>query len=137
MDLQVYYAGADANLNPNPHPHPNPNPNPNPNQVDYAGVDGRVALVGDAAHAMTPSLGEGGNCALESAVALLASLPPADDDTPPSIDELSCAFTEYGRLRPAEVRPVQLRSTAASQGAQASKGARKLAASGTPTPSKQ
>eukprot|EP00964_Phaeocystis_antarctica_P142152 scaffold107371_cov53-Phaeocystis_antarctica.AAC.2 len=89
---------------------------------------------------MTPSLGEGGSCALESAVALLASLPPgsADDDSPgPSIDELSCAFTEYGRLRPAEVRPVQLRSTAASQAAQASKGARKLVASGTPTPSKQ
>ena len=33
---------------------------------------------------MTPSLGEGGSCALESAVALLASLPPgsADDDSP-------------------------------------------------------
>ena len=84
---------------------------------------------------MTPSLGEGGNCALESAVALLASLPPADDQSPPSINELSCAFMEYCRLRPAEVRPVQLRSTAASQGAQASKG--KLVASGPPTPSKQ
>jgi hypothetical protein len=83
--------------------------------VDYASADGRVALIGDAAHAMPPSLGEGANCALESAVSLLAALPAADD-RPPSINELSDAFTDYGHTRPAEVRPVQMRSTAASQG---------------------
>ena len=53
VDLQVDYAAAAAN--PNPNPNLNPNPTPNPNQVDYAGADGRVALVGDMAHAMTPS----------------------------------------------------------------------------------
>ena len=85
--------------------------------VDCAAADGRVALIGDAAHAMPASQGEGANCALESAVALLASLPPAADERPPSIDELSTAFADYGRKRPAEVRPVQLASAAASQGA--------------------
>ena len=43
-------------------------------------LGGRAALVGDAAHSMTASIGEGCNCALESAVALasahLRTLPP-------------------------------------------------------------
>ena len=85
----------------------------------YAGADGRAVLIGDAAHAMPASKGEGANCALESAVALLASLPPSTtDERPPSIDELSTAFADYGRKRPATVRPVQASSdVAASQGA--------------------
>ncbi len=33
-------------------------------------VNGRIALVGDAAHAMTPNLGQGGNLAIEDAVTL-------------------------------------------------------------------
>ncbi|MEM0963716.1 MAG: FAD-dependent monooxygenase, partial [Bacteroidota bacterium] len=37
-------------------------------------VSGRVAVVGDAAHAMTPALGQGGAQALEDAVALARHL---------------------------------------------------------------
>lgn len=40
---------------------------------------GRVALVGDAAHAMTPSLGQGGNQALEDAVVLAHHMAPGGD----------------------------------------------------------
>lgn len=39
-------------------------------KVSYSSSDGLVAVIGDAAHAMTPSMGEGGNCAMESAVKL-------------------------------------------------------------------
>ncbi|WP_069887369.1 FAD-dependent monooxygenase [Streptomyces luteocolor] len=40
---------------------------------------GRVALVGDAAHAMTPSLGQGGNQAIEDAVVLAHHVAPGGD----------------------------------------------------------
>jgi len=43
-------------------------------------VDGRVTLLGDAAHAMTPFLGHGAACALEDAVVLSRAL--AASDTP-------------------------------------------------------
>ncbi|MDI3388087.1 FAD-dependent monooxygenase [Streptomyces sp. B-S-A8] len=44
---------------------------------------GRVALLGDAAHAMTPSLGQGGNQAVEDAVVLAHHVGPADPDGDP------------------------------------------------------
>lgn len=41
-------------------------------------VDGRVALLGDAAHAMTPFLGQGAACAIEDAVVLARAMALAD-----------------------------------------------------------
>ncbi len=52
---------------------------------------GRCALLGDAAHAMTPNLGQGGNQALEDAVTLASLLAAAGD---PDV-----ALDEYDRLR--------------------------------------
>ena len=45
-------------------------------------IDGRIALLGDAAHAMTPFLGHGAACAIEDAVVLARAL-----DASPSIAE--------------------------------------------------
>ncbi|MEV0720447.1 FAD-dependent oxidoreductase [Asanoa sp. NPDC050611] len=42
-------------------------------------VHGRVALLGDAAHAMTPNLGQGANQAIEDAVVLASCCDPAGD----------------------------------------------------------
>ena len=52
---------------------------------------GRCVLLGDAAHGMTPNLGQGGNQALEDATTLAALL-----GAPGGIDE---ALAEYDRLR--------------------------------------
>lgn len=42
-------------------------------------ADGRVALMGDAAHAMTPFLGQGAACAIEDAVVLARTIAAAPD----------------------------------------------------------
>jgi 2-polyprenyl-6-methoxyphenol hydroxylase-like FAD-dependent oxidoreductase len=65
-------------------------------------VNGRVALVGDAAHAMTPNLGQGGNQALEDAVTLAATVSRHLDPTD--------AMAEYDVVRRARVEPIVRRS---------------------------
>ncbi|GAA2358245.1 FAD-dependent oxidoreductase [Catellatospora methionotrophica] len=54
-------------------------------------VHGHVALLGDAAHAMTPNLGQGANQAIEDAVVLAALCGPRDD--------VPAALAAYDRLR--------------------------------------
>jgi hypothetical protein len=54
--------------------------------VTYSSNDGRVSLIGDAAHAMTASIGEGCNTALDSAVKLVDSI----IETMKEKDETSC-----------------------------------------------
>lgn len=60
-------------------------------------VKDRVVLLGDAAHAMTPDLGQGACQAIEDAVVLAASL--ADND-------LEAGLAEYDRVRRARVQPM-------------------------------
>jgi 2-polyprenyl-6-methoxyphenol hydroxylase-like FAD-dependent oxidoreductase len=52
---------------------------------------GRVALLGDAAHAMTPNLGQGGGQALEDAIVLAAAVASSPD--------LDTALARYDRER--------------------------------------
>ncbi|MGW2017884.1 FAD-dependent monooxygenase [Streptomyces sp. NPDC001927] len=65
-------------------------------------VRGRVALLGDAAHAMTPNLGQGACQALEDAVTLAACL----DGTP----DVTAALRSYDRLRRPRTQAVARRS---------------------------
>jgi 2-polyprenyl-6-methoxyphenol hydroxylase-like FAD-dependent oxidoreductase len=54
-------------------------------------ASGRIALLGDAAHAMTPNLGQGACQAIEDSVVLAASLQ--------SFGQIEAALTEYERRR--------------------------------------
>ncbi|WP_454356511.1 FAD-dependent monooxygenase [Streptomyces calvus] len=65
-------------------------------------VRGRVALLGDAAHAMTPNLGQGACQALEDAVTLAHCLDTVPDTT--------AALRSYDRLRRPRTRAVARRS---------------------------
>jgi 2-polyprenyl-6-methoxyphenol hydroxylase-like FAD-dependent oxidoreductase len=68
----------------------------NPGPDSY--VRGRVVLVGDAAHAMTPHLGQGACQAIEDAVVLADLVGGAHD--------VDAALVEYDRLRRARTRKV-------------------------------
>ncbi|MFD9564208.1 FAD-dependent monooxygenase [Streptomyces sp. NPDC059994] len=57
-------------------------------------VTGRAALLGDAAHAMTPNLGQGANQALEDAVTLAALL-----DAYPDVESALSAYDRHRRPR--------------------------------------
>ncbi len=81
-----------------------------------------MALVGDAAHAMPGTRGEGANTALESAAALDAELGAAAAAAAAagggpglSAVAVSEAFRRYGAARPAAVRDVVLQSAGAAR----------------------
>lgn len=85
--------------------------------VNYSTEDGLVCLVGDAGHAVTPSLGEGCNTGMESSVklidAILAQMKDQESDVCTK-EILSAGFASYGKSRPAETIPIQIKSAAAS-----------------------
>jgi 2-polyprenyl-6-methoxyphenol hydroxylase-like FAD-dependent oxidoreductase len=60
---------------------------------------GRVALLGDAAHAMTPNLGQGGCQAIEDAIVLAHHLARAPEDVPAAL----AAYSAERRPRAADI----------------------------------
>ncbi len=86
-----------------------------PEDVSYAFEGGRVALVGDAAHSMTPALGLGANMALESATKIAAAVAAAFATEDDAVTAVHAGFRAYGASRPAETVPKQLASAKASR----------------------
>ncbi|WP_165310714.1 FAD-dependent monooxygenase [Microbacterium protaetiae] len=72
-------------------------------------TNGRLALLGDAAHAMLPHLGQGGNQTIEDAFSLAAALGNAGHDDVPA------ALATYEGLRLDRANAVQLVSREAGQ----------------------
>lgn len=68
---------------------------------------GRVVLVGDAWHPMTPNLGQGACCALEDSVVLAKKLAAAINSNDTSVEE---AFESYGSERWPRVFPLTIRA---------------------------
>lgn len=62
-------------------------------------VRGRCVLLGDAAHAMTPDLGQGANQAMEDGATLAALLAPLAAEPDPDTARLDEALRRYDRLR--------------------------------------
>lgn len=62
-------------------------------------VDGRIVLLGDAAHAMTPDLGQGGGQAMEDAATLAALLHALAGATAPDPADVAAALARYDALR--------------------------------------
>lgn len=68
---------------------------------------GRVVLVGDAWHPMTPNLGQGACCALEDSVILARKLAGAIQSGPAAIED---AFSSYGSERWPRIFPLTIRA---------------------------
>jgi len=84
---------------------------PGPGMYDYhEGVaerwyNGRVVIVGDAAHKMTPNLGQGGNNSIESVASLVNQLNALVKKKPnPTAAELGEAFARFQKEREKQVK---------------------------------
>ncbi len=81
---------------------------------------GRCVLLGDAAHAMTPDLGQGANQALEDAATLTRLLAALAADPAPPAREVGAALDAYDRLRRPRTQRIARRARRLGALAQAS-----------------
>lgn len=82
-------------------------------------VRGGCVLLGDAAHAMTPDLGQGGNQALEDGVTLARLLAGLVRQDQPDPGALAAALQRYDRLRRVRTQPIARRARLLGRVAQA------------------
>lgn len=75
--------------------------------ISPSASDGKVVLVGDAWHPMTPNLGQGACCALEDAVVLARKLANAITSEPASVES---ALRSYGSERWPRIFPLTIRA---------------------------
>jgi len=80
---------------------------------------GRCVLLGDAAHAMTPDLGQGGNQAMEDAADLTARLHAQLADGPNAPAGVAAALDAYDRARRGRTQAVAARARSVGRVAQA------------------
>jgi 2-polyprenyl-6-methoxyphenol hydroxylase-like FAD-dependent oxidoreductase len=80
---------------------------------------GRTVLLGDAAHAMTPDLGQGGNQALEDAAVLTTLLAPIAGDSAPDPAVVGAALRRYDRVRRRRTQSIAARARRLGRVAQA------------------
>ncbi|WP_168628042.1 FAD-dependent monooxygenase [Cryobacterium sp. BB307] len=71
---------------------------------------GRTVLLGDAAHAMTPDLGQGGGQALEDAATLAVLLGAVAASAVPDAAVMDRALNAYDQLRRKRTQPIALAS---------------------------
>lgn len=98
---------------------------------------GRIALLGDAAHAMTPNLGQGGGQAMEDAATITALLAPIAGSQAAPTPAIRDALERYNELRVKRTQSIAARSRIVGQLAHAPggrlTGARDLLLKATPT----